>query len=117
MEKWAPEAAGALWATAGNPRRHDGSSHSRAGTDLAPGWIEEGTDMMTTFTDPMVAMVGSQAFSLGLASPVTDLTWLAPLSFAAALWLVIVVARGIVRDRPRRTDTAATPPAEIKQAA
>jgi apolipoprotein N-acyltransferase len=73
--------------------------------------------MMTTFTDPMAAMVGSQAFSLvGLASPTTDLTWLAPVSFAAALWLVVVVARGTVRDRPRPAD-AATPAEDLKRAA
>ena len=73
--------------------------------------------MMANFTDPMAAMVGSQAFSLvGLASPTTDLTWLAPVSFAAALWLVLVVARGIVRDRPRPAD-AAKPSHDIKQAA
>ena len=74
--------------------------------------------MMTTFTDPMAAMVGSQAFSLvGLASPVTDLSWLAPVTFAGALWTVVLVARAVVRDRARRADREAIPPTDLKQAA
>ena len=58
------------------------------------------------------------AFSLvGLASPVTDLSWLAPVGLAAAVWTVVLVARAVVRDRVRRADHDAIAPAELKQAA
>ena len=74
--------------------------------------------MMTTFTAPMATMVGSQAFSLvGLASPVADLRWLAPVAFAAAVWAVVLVARATVRDRASRVRPDATAAVELKQAA
>jgi hypothetical protein len=74
--------------------------------------------MMTTFTAPLATMVGSQSFSLvGLSSPVTDLSWLAPVALAAAVWTVVLVARATVRDRAARAERAATAPAELRQAA
>ena len=75
--------------------------------------------MMTTFTDPMTAMVGSQAFSLiGMASPFSmDLTWLAPLGFAAAVGAVVLVAKAVVRERESRVETAPAAPDALRRAA
>ena len=66
--------------------------------------------MAMTFTDPMAT-----AMAFHLASPVTGgLAWLAPLGFAAAVGMVVLVARAIVRERQTHAEE---PAAEIKQAA
>jgi hypothetical protein len=74
--------------------------------------------MTTTLADPMAAMVGSHTFSLlGVASPLAgDLSWIAPLAFAAAVSMVVLVAKAVSRDRGRPAETP-TAPVELRQAA
>jgi hypothetical protein len=66
---------------------------------------------MMTLAIPAAMIVGN------LASPASDLSWLAPLGFAAALWMVVLVAKGITRDRDSRVDAPETAPAELRRAA
>lgn len=66
--------------------------------------------MAMTFTDPMTT-----AMAFHLASPVTGgLAWLAPLGFAAAVGMVVLVARAVVRERRPRAEE---PALDLKQAA
>jgi hypothetical protein len=65
--------------------------------------------MAMTFTDPMAT-----AMAFHLASPVTGLAWLAPLGFAAAVGMVVLVARAVVRERQPRPEE---PALDLKQAA
>jgi len=64
--------------------------------------------MMTTFAVPMAVM-------FDVASPASDLSWIAPLAFAAAIWVVVLVAKGVARDRQSRIEAPA--PADFRQAA
>jgi hypothetical protein len=86
--------------------------------ERSPTSKEDEAMMTTTFADPMAAMVGSHAFSLlGLASPFAgDLSWVAPLAFAAAVAMVVLVARGVSRDHGRN-ETPAAEPTELRRAA
>ncbi len=75
--------------------------------------------MMTTFAAPMAVMVGSQTFSLvDVASPFAgDLTWIAPLAFAAVVWVVVLVAKGVARDERSRAEAPAPTATALRQAA
>jgi len=58
--------------------------------------------MITTLPSPVATSIASQSLSLfGALSPMsTDLWWVAPLAFAAAVWIVVLVAIVPANDAP-----------------
>ena len=67
--------------------------------------------MMTTLAVPAVMVVGN------LASPASHFAWFFPVGFAAAIWMVVLVAKSVAGDRENRVDAPDTAPAELRKAA